>query len=127
MSYQSASFSAEAPSEIVHRRSICGLTIRQPSVVECSVSGAAGNALAGLSSTHGARVMDSTPPATTTDRSPAAIARDPWIAASSEEPQSRLTATPVTLVGRPASKAAMRATGFTEVLPASHRRRCASG
>ena len=44
----SASFSALSPSEIVHCSGICGLTIRQPSVVECSVSWPRREALLGL-------------------------------------------------------------------------------
>ena len=64
-----------APSEIVHCSGISGLTIRQPSVVECSCLVARGKPRSGLSSTHGARLIDSTPPATTIDASPASIAR----------------------------------------------------
>ena len=66
--------------------------------------------MAGLSITHGARVIDSTPPAMQTDASPSAIARDASITASSPEPHSRFTVAPGTLGGRPASRAAMRAT-----------------
>src|SRR5215213_2015141 len=54
--------------------------------------------------------MDSTPPTSTSDASPVSIAREACIAASSEEPQRRLTVAPVTEVGRPASSTAMRAT-----------------
>ena len=50
-----------------------GLTIRQPSVVECSVSCARGKPRSGLSSTHGARLIDSTPPTTTSEASPVSI------------------------------------------------------
>ena len=105
-----ASFSALSPSEIVQRGSIAGLTMRQPRVVECSVSLPAGNARDGLRTTHGARVIDSTPPATTSAASSQRIARAAWIAASRLEPQRRLTVAPVTVVGSPASSAAIRAT-----------------
>ena len=98
----SARISAPSPSETVHSSGIFGLTIRQPSVVECSVwSCARGNGFSGLSTTHGARLIDSTPPATQTDASPTAIARLAWIAASRPEPHRRLTVAPGTVVGRP--------------------------
>ena len=87
-----------------------GLTSRQPNVVEWSVSWPRGYAASGLVSTHGARLMDSTPPATVTAASPTAMARSPAITASSPEPHSRLTVAPGTDVGKPASSAAMRAT-----------------
>ena len=45
------------------RRASRGLTIRQPSVVECIVSLVRGNGLSGFCTTHGARLIDSTPPA----------------------------------------------------------------
>ena len=41
--------------------------MRQPSVVECSVSCPRGTRCSGLSSTHGARLIDSTPPTSTSD------------------------------------------------------------
>jgi hypothetical protein len=105
-----ASFSAERPSAIVQRSGISGLTIRHPSVVECSVSSERSKPRSGLSRTHGARLIDSTPPATTTDASPVSIWRLAIMAASRLEPHRRLTVLPGTLVGRPASSAAMRAT-----------------
>src|ERR1700689_4574551 len=101
MSYIPASFSALAPSEIVHCSGISGLTMRQPSVVEWSVSGPAGKLLAGFSRTQGARVIDSTPPATTIEASPHSIARAAWVVASRLDPHRRLTGTPGTEVGRP--------------------------
>ena len=55
-----------APSEIVHCSGMSGLTIRHPSVVEYSCSWPCGNARSGLSITHGARLIDSTPPTRTT-------------------------------------------------------------
>src|SRR4051812_35499133 len=84
--------------------------MRQPSVVECSVSLARGNGLSGLSITHGARLIDSTPPAMQTVSSPDAIARLALNAASIPEPHSRFTVAPGIEVGRPASSTAMRAT-----------------
>ena len=106
----SASFSALSPSEIVHCSGMSGLTIRQPSVVECSVCGWFGNGRSGLSRTNGARLIDSTPPTSTRWWSPASIARLPCIAASRLEPHSRLIVVAGTVVGRPASSTAMRAT-----------------
>ena len=53
-----------------------GLTRRQPSVVS-AISGGAPHSRAGLATTTGARVIDSTPPATTTSASPVRI----WFAA----------------------------------------------
>lgn len=84
--------------------------MRQPSVVEYSSVWAAGNGLSDLGSTYGARVIDSTPPATAMEASPTAIARAAWITASRPEAHSRLTVTPGTEVGRPARRAAMRPT-----------------
>ena len=70
----------------------------------------AGKARDGFGSTHGARVIDSTPPATTTSASPVSTTRDAIIAASSEEPHSRLTVVADTLTGSPASSTAIRPT-----------------
>ena len=60
--------------------------------------------------TKGARVMLSTPPAMASSASPALMARAAPPTASMPEPQSRLTVTPGTVSGRPASSDAMRAT-----------------
>ena len=57
-----------------------------------------------------AALIDSTPPTSTRSASPAAIWRDPIIAASSDDPQSLLTVLPGMLVGNPASRVAIRAT-----------------
>ena len=70
----------------------------------------AGNARDGLGSTHGARVIDSTPPATTTSASPVSMAREAIIVASRLEPQSRFTVVAGTLTGSPASSTAIRPT-----------------
>jgi hypothetical protein len=87
-----------------------GLTMRQPRVVEYISVCPAGKGRSGLGSTYGARVIDSTPPASTTEASPTATARAAWITASRPEAHSRFTVTPGTVVGRPARRAAMRAT-----------------
>src|SRR5690606_28025872 len=110
MPYRSASSSVLSPSDTVHSFGILGLTMRQPKAVEYSVSLPFGNAFSGLGSTHGARLIDSTPPATATDASPSATCLLAWITASRPEPHSRLTVLPGTLVGQPASRVAMRAT-----------------
>ena len=108
--YFSARTSAPSPSEMVHSAGMRGFTIRQPNVVFQSCSCAVGKPLAGLSTTHGARVMLSTPPATTTSASPTATARDPSMTASMPEPHSRFTVAPGTVTGKPASRVAIRAT-----------------
>ena len=79
-------------------------------VVETAVTLPAGKAREGLGSTHGARVIDSTPPASTTEASPASMVREACIAASSDDPQSRLTVVAGTEVGSPASSTAIRPT-----------------
>ena len=79
-------------------------------MVEYIVSWPRGNGFSGLSTTHGARLIASTPPAMQTCSSPTAIARLALNAASIPEPHSRLTVAPGTDVGRPASSTAMRAT-----------------
>ena len=78
--------------------------------METAVALPAGKARDGFGSTHGARVIDSTPPATTTSASPDSIVREAMIAASSEDPHSRLTVVAGTDVGRPASSSAIRPT-----------------
>ena len=59
---------------------------------------------------NGARVMLSTPPATTTSASPVHTRLTASVTASSPEPQSRFTVTAGTSYGSPASSPAMRAT-----------------
>jgi hypothetical protein len=63
-----------------------------------------------LSNTHGARVIDSTPPATVISASPVSIVRDAIMAASRLDPHSRFTVVAGTEVGRPASSTAIRPT-----------------
>ena len=106
----SARPSVDSPSEIVQRSGIRGFTSRQPSVVECSISSLRGKLFSGFASTHGARLIDSTPPVSTSDASPHSIARLPAIAASSDEAHRRFTVTPGIDVGSPASSTAIRAT-----------------
>ena len=87
-----------------------GFTNRQPSVVSSIVRGPRSHAPSALSITYGARVIDSTPPATNTSPSPAPIAWAALFTAWRPEPHSRLTVCPATSTGSPARRAAMRAT-----------------
>ena len=68
-----------------------GFVKRQPSEVSKRVPLPRGYAFSGRDIAHGARVIDSTPPATNTWPSPATIARAAWVTASSPEPHSRFT------------------------------------
>jgi len=68
------------------------------------------NAVVGFSMTHGARDMDSTPPATTISAAPALIMWEAMMMALMPEAQRRLTVMPGTVSGKPASSQAMRAT-----------------
>ena len=99
-----------SPSDAVHSAGIEGLTSRHPSVVDTAVMSPAGNGRAGLGSTHGARVIDSTPPTSTMSASPDSTVREPIIAASRLEPQSRLTVVAGSVTGRPDSSTAIRPT-----------------
>ena len=87
-----------------------GLGKRQPRVVSHAVWFPRGYGRSALAVTKGARVIDSAPPATKSSPSPARIAWHAETTADSPEAQSRLTVTPATSCGRPASSAAMRAT-----------------
>ena len=87
-----------------------GFTNRQPSVVSSIVRGPRSHAPSALSITYGARVIDSTPPATNTSPSPAPIACAALFTAWRPEPHSRFTVCPATSTGSPARRAAMRAT-----------------
>ncbi len=86
-----------------------GLTNRQPMVVSYNVTFRA-KAEPALLTTNGARLMLSTPPATTREASPLLTSRAASATACMPEPQSRFTVTPETLSGNPASSSAMRAT-----------------
>ena len=68
------------------------------------------HARSGLACTQGARVIDSTPPATSASASPARTACAASAIADMPEAHSRLTVMPGTSSGRPASSAARRAT-----------------
>jgi hypothetical protein len=86
------------------------LVKRQPTV-ESAISGARRlHGTPDLSITYGARVIDSTPPATKVAPSPALMAWAALATACRPEPQSRLIVCPGTSTGRPASRAAIRAT-----------------
>ena len=110
--HRSATFSPVSPiASVENRAAYAGFTNRQPSVVSCSVRSPRSNGFAGFAVTSGARVIDSTPPATNRSPSPAidrvAGADD---GADRPEAHSRFTVTPPTLSGSPASSAANRAT-----------------
>ncbi len=106
----SAMSSAPSPSATVHSSGIRGLVIRQPRAVDHICWCVAGKGRSGFCTTQGARVIDSTPPAMATEASPRAMEREAWMTASRPEPHSRLTVTPGTVTGRPASRTAIRAT-----------------
>ena len=68
------------------------------------------NAASGFAMTNGARVIDSTPPATNRSPSPALHGVAAPTIAASPDAHSRFTVTPATDSGSPASSSAMRAT-----------------
>ncbi len=110
-SYRSATFSPVSPIDSSGNiASIFGFGNRQPRVVSQAVWFPRGQAASGLAMTSGARLIDSTPPATKRSPSPAATAWHAETTAESPEAQSLLTVTPATDSGSPASSAAMRAT-----------------
>ena len=63
-----------------------------------------GNPRAGFGNTHGARVMDSTPPVSTTSPSPDSTVRDPAITESRLEQHKRFIVVAGTLTASPASR-----------------------
>ena len=63
-----------------------------------------------MGNTQGARDIDSAPPTSISSASPVLICRDAMIAASSDDPHSRLTVVPGMETGRPASSVPIRAT-----------------
>ena len=81
-----------------------GFTNRQPSVVSSIVRAPRSHAPSALSITYGARVIDSTPPATNTSPSPAPIAWAALFTAWRPDPHSRFTVCPATSTGSPASR-----------------------
>ena len=78
-----------------------GFGKRQPSVVSHTVWLPRGNAASGFAMTSGARLIDSTPPATTISASPASTAWEAETTAESPDAQSRFSVTPATESGRP--------------------------
>ena len=94
---------------VVHRGK---LRVREPPAERRVLELAAprSHAASALPRTYGARVIDSTPPATNTSPSSTAIAWAAALMAWRPEPHSRLTVWPATSTGRPARSAAMRAT-----------------
>jgi hypothetical protein len=89
--YFSATSSAVSPSETIHRASNFGLTKRQPSTLSATSGTPRGNAVSGFSITNGARLIDSVPPATKVEPSPAPIAWCAAFTACSPDPHSRFT------------------------------------
>jgi hypothetical protein len=87
-----------------------GLTKRQPRAVSCTTPSPRAGTRVGLANANGARLMDSTPPATYTSASPRATAREASATASSPLPHNRLTVHPATDSGKPASSKLIRAT-----------------
>jgi hypothetical protein len=83
---------------------------RQPSVVSYNGRSPRSNGFSAFGVTNGARLIDSSPPATKRSPSPATIEWHAPTTAERPEAQSRLTVTPATDSGRPASSAAIRAT-----------------
>ena len=83
---------------------------RQPSVVSYSGRSPRSNGFSAFGVTNGARLIDSSPPATKRSPSPAITAWQAPTTAASPEAQSRLTVTPAADSGSPASSAAIRAT-----------------
>ena len=86
-----------------------GLGKRQPIELSTTSPGLA-KAREGFSMTHGARDIDSTPPATTTSASPARTIWEASMIADIPEAHRRLTVRPGTESGYPASSQAIRAT-----------------
>ncbi len=110
-SQRSATFSPVSPIDSSGNiSSIRGLGKRQPSVVSQTVWFPRAKPCSGFAITSGARVIDSTPPATKSSPSPAATAWQAETTAESPEAQSRFSVTPATDSGSPARSAAMRAT-----------------
>src|SRR5262245_16174526 len=109
--YRSATFSPVSPIDSSGNiSSSFGFGKRQPSVVSQIVWLPRWNARSGFAITRGARVIDSTPPATKRSPSPATTACEAETTAERPDAQRRLTVTPATDSGSPARSAAIRAT-----------------
>ena len=99
---RSATFSPVSPMLSSGKRSAMrGLGKRQPIVVSYTVRSPRANAFSSLPITSGARLIDSTPPATASSISPARIAWQAHTTAESPEAHSRLTVMPGISWGRP--------------------------
>ena len=108
---RSATFSAVMPrASVPCIASMRGLIMRHPRVVSNRVWLPRAGMLSGLGMTHGARVICSTPPAMTRSASPLCTRRAASVNACMPDPHSRLTVTPGTETGMPASRRPMRAT-----------------
>ncbi len=111
MPHLTATSSAVSPIDSSGKRAaIRGFSKRQPSVVSNTFGGVREKASSDLPNANGARVMLSTPPATTTSASPVQTRRTASATASRPEPHSRLTVMPGTSKGSPAMSPAMRPT-----------------
>ena len=110
-SQRSATFSPVSPIDSSGNISSSrGFGKRQPSVVSYSTLLPRGNAASGFATANGARLIDSTPPATNRSPAPEITAWQADVIAARPEAHSRFTVTPATESGNPASSAAMRAT-----------------
>ena len=108
---RSATFSPVSPIDSSGNiASIRGLGNRQPSVVSYMTRSPRGNARSGFAVTSGARLIDSTPPATNRSPSPARTAWQAAVTAARPDAHSRFRVTPATESGIPARSSAMRAT-----------------
>ena len=109
MPSNAATSSAVSGIEKVSRSLNLGLLKRQPIDVSKICPGRA-KAFSGFAMTQGARLIDSTPPATTTSAAPAATIWAASVIADIPEAHNRFTVIPGTVFGNPASSKAIRAT-----------------
>ena len=102
------------PSRASNRRrtapSFAGLMKRQPISMVSKMAFSRANAELAFGITKGARLMLSTPPATSSPASPARMAWAALPTAFMPDPHRRFSVTPGTSIGSPASSALMRAT-----------------
>ena len=87
-----------------------GFGYRQPRVVSYTVRWPRDHACSGFGIDSGARVIDSTPPATNRSPSPAITAWQAETTADRPDAHRRFIVTPATDCGKPASSTAIRAT-----------------